>query len=741
MNKIYLDWNVGFSKTRNKAPAKRVPAAVPGAVQLDWGLAEGYKPYTYADNYKEYQWMEQVYWSYNAKLNIPKIKNGEKIFFISKGIDYQFEIRLGDDLIYEQEGMFTPVEIDLTGKVSSGDIIEVLIYPAPIREGVPFGRDQASQCCKPAVSYGWDFHPRLVPLGIWDETYVEIRNSIYIKETEVFYKLSDDFSIADLTIDVKLGEDCSSRIMWQLYDKMGRIILKQEKELNGSSNILFIDKLDYPELWWPNGQGDPVLYKSAVELFDMDGRLCDRLESRVGFRKVSLVMQEGEWDRKLDFPKGPNNPPITLEINGRRIFCKGSNWISPHIFPGAVNEDMYRKLVGMAKDAHMNILRSWGGAVVNKEAFYNICDENGIMVWQEFPLSCNNYEGTASYLAVLDRESRSIIKRLRRHPCHVIWCGGNELFNSWSGMTEQSLPLRLLNRNCFDMDPETPFLMTSPVMGMGHGNYTFRYETGEEVFQVMPKATCTAYTEFGVPGPASLGCLRSIIPEEELFPPEPGTAWEVHHAFGSWTETSWLFIDNIEYYFGPSASIDELIERGQILQSEGYKCIFEEARRQKPYCSMALNWCFDEPWSTAANNSIISWPHEPKPAYYAIKASCRPLLASARIPKFVWEQDEVFSAELWMLNDLPYAVEGGTVVASIIAEDRKINLLEWKYTHLKENVNIPGPILRYNLPRLETDRIILCLDVEGHPELSTKYTMIYRKKEKISAQGVKKLNA
>ena len=174
----------------------------------------------------------------------------------------------------------------------------------------------------------------------------------------------------------------------------------------------------------------------------------------------------------------------------------------------------------------MNLIRCWGGAVVPPEAFHDACDELGLMVWQDFPLGCNRYEGTPEYLAVLDQESRSIIRRLRTHPSLAVWCGGNELFNAWSGMTDQDLAIRLLNRNCYDLDPERPFLPTAPVAGMAHGHYVFRDRRGDEVFQIIARASATAYTEFGCPAPADAEVLRETLPEEELFPPRPGTSWE-----------------------------------------------------------------------------------------------------------------------------------------------------------------------------------------------------------------------
>ncbi len=389
--------------------------------------------------------------------------------------------------------------------------------------------------------------------------------------------------------------------------------------------------LERPRLWWPAGEGDPELYTLEVIL---NGVVAH--SQRVGFRRVRLVMHAGAWQGPAGFPKSRSEPPITLEVNGRVIFARGSNWVCPEIFPGKISEETYRPLLELARAAHFNLLRTWGGAIINKESFYEICDELGLLVWTEFPLACNLYDGDGEYLRVLDQESRSIIRRVRQHASLALWCGGNELFNAWSGMTDQSLALRLLNKNCYELDRDTPFIASAPLGGMGHGDYRFRDEHGRELFQIFAEARNTAYSEFGCPGPSSVDYLKTFIPESELFPPRPGTAWETHHGLGAWEMDpgTWLCQASIEHYFGPTQTLEQLVARGQLMQAEGYKLIFEEARRQQPVCSMALNWCFNEPWPSAANNNLVSWPHRPKPAYYAVQAACRPVLASARVAKF-----------------------------------------------------------------------------------------------------------
>ncbi|NJK96849.1 MAG: hypothetical protein HC905_19760 [Bacteroidales bacterium] len=300
--------------------------------------------------------------------------------------------------------------------------------------------------------------------------------------------------------------------------------------------------------------------------------------------------------------------------------------MNPEIFPGIITAERYNKLLDLALKANFNTLRVWGGGIINKESFYELCDEKGLLVWQEFPLACNPYPDNPHYLKILKQEATSVITRLKTHPSLALWSGGNELFNSWSGMTDQSLPLRLLNSLTFQLNPEVPFIPTSPLMGMGHGHYVFRdFDTKEEVYARMQKAHFTAYTEFGMPGPSSVEVLKQIIPEKELWPPKPGTSWESHHAFKAWVGNTWLMEDMLADYFGQAVNLETLVQQGQLMQSEGYKAIYEEARRQKPYCSMALNWCFNEPWPTAANNSIVNYPALPKPAFQ-VSERCMPTI-------------------------------------------------------------------------------------------------------------------
>ncbi len=746
LEKTPLKWRIGYHKTATEQPSKWAVSTVPGAIQLDIMVAEKYKqPYWFGNNFEQFTWMESQFFTYKTSFAKPSIKAGEKVYFHSKGIDYQFIISLNGEKIHEQEGMFTYVDIDLTDKLKDQNEIKITLLPVPTvagsRNTIWHYRDNARKSAKPAVSYGWDWHPRLITRGIWDETYLETRNESQVTSVWVNYELNELLTEAQLHTQVEGKMLKGTKYKWTVKSPEGAVVLSKDGILN-SDNETIEAELKGVKLWWPNGYGKQDLYSSSIELLK-NGVAVDKKESKIGFRTIKMIMSEGGWIEPQLFPKSRSVAPANFEVNGKRIFAKGSNWVHPEIFMGLATKETYERHIKLAKDANFNIFRVWGGGVTNKESFFDLCDEYGILVWQEFPLACNLYPDELPYLKVLEQEARSIIKRGRNHTSIALWCGGNELFNEWSMMTEQSLPLRLLNKLCYELDPKTPFNYTSPLFGMGHGNYVmWELKNGGEVFQWMPKSNNTAYTEFGVPGTANIEVLKAMMPASELFPPKLGTGWESHHAFNVWGKHRWLELPFLEEYFGEIESLEDLVSYSQLTQCEGYKCVFEEARRQKPYCGMAINWCYQEPWPCAANNSLINYPSIPKPAYYHVGKSSRPILASARIPKFRWDEGETFSCDLYLLNDTYDKVPAGKMTAKLVYDDNKeLKFLNWEYPMTDESKNIAGPTARATLPKMKNNLFKLVVEVEGKPEYKSEYTFIYRGKDVLNAKPkIKYLN-
>lgn len=694
-----------------KAPGEEnysteVPARVPGNAQYDYAQANGLKDFAFADSCKNFVPTEEYTWRYRADLDFES-QPGERVYLVAKGIDYQFTVSVAGKLLHSQEGMYTPVELDITDLGKPGDMLEIEIAPRPYREGALPNRDgirdAADQCCKPPVTYGWDWNPRLITSGIWQELYIETRKADHIESCEAFYTLSDDMR----TAQVRFETACRGNVTYKLYDPQGNSIYC------GSEPVCTVENV---QLWWCNGQGAPALYRWEAE----GGSNC--VSGRIGFKRLRIVRNTDVY-APLGYPKTRDPAPITLELNGRRIFAKGSNFVNTELFFGHMEKAGYAAQVKAAKEAHMNILRCWGGAGIQKADFYDLCDENGILVWQEFMLACNNYVGTPHYLRILEQEARSVIRQLRSHACLAFWCGGNELFNRWSGMDDQSHALRLLNKLCYELDFERPFLATAPLFGMAHGGYRFR-TANQDVFQMFQNSACTAYSEFGVAAMADVETLKTIIPAQELFPVENTPAWRYHFGVGLGEDNGYVSEPILRHYFGKAESLAELVFQSNWLQCEGYKAIFEESRRQWPQCSMALNWCFNEPWVCAANCSILMYPAKPKPGYYAVQAALRPAMPSARVPKFDWKGNENFTAQIWYHNDGVEAVSDRVKIRVELGTD-VYELLTWETGILEAGTNKLGPAINLKLP-LEAESKELRLILESQNGNSSSYTLLFR---------------
>ncbi len=706
--RLALTWDAGPSNATRAADERRVPATVPGAVQLDWARALGWPDPHVGENVRRFNGLEQRWWLYRA--TVPEFAaNGREAWLVLEGVDHAASVWINGAQAARALGMQSPTEV----RVQAGDKIEVLVEPAP-REPGATGRARARRTTKAAVSYGWDFHPEAIPLGLCRPAYIELRPAGFIRRVRFRYRLAADLSEAGFRIKAESGAAAEA----VLVDPEGRIVWNAPLRGGRAEG-----RLPNPRLWWPAGQGAQDRYILRIRAGE------DVVERRVGFRRVRLVMAPGEWDEPSAFPKSRSRPPMRLEVNGRPVFAKGANVVPPEMFPGRVTGERLRALVAAAAGANMNLLRVWGGGPALEEAFYDACDERGVMVLQDFPLACNDYPDDPAYLAELDGVARALLARLSAHPCLAVWSGGNELCNAWSGMTDQSHALRLLAARCWEEDPDTPFVPTMPVEGVGHGYYLFRDpRTGEECFSMFRRARNTGYTEFGVPGPAPAAVIRAIIPgAERVWPPEADPVWTLHGGFHAWDvePTSYLCLSTIEHYWGAPRDLDDLVARGHWLEAEGLRAIIEEARRQRPVCGWALVWCLNEPWPMAANQSLLAYPDVPKPALAATGAAMRPTLASARLPRFQWAPGERFEAELWLLHDAPGPRPSCRVTAWLSSGGWRRRLLEWEAEAGPADTDLAGPTARCDLPAELGGELVLELETDD-PALASTYRLATR---------------
>lgn len=724
MTRHPLDFELGWHRTREAEPELWIPARVPGAVQLDWARAHGWADWWHGDEWRRYRWMEDVHWTYRARFDAPTRDTtaSAEIRLWLGGIDHSAEVFLNGAKLADRTGMQTPVDVPLPPLRPHGNELRVRLRPAPKSCDSPENRVQASATTKAAVSYLWDFHPRLIPLGLCREAELRVIPPRHIEAAEVCCTLARDLASASVHLAVVAKGIPTDALRWRVLSPSGKAIV----EISGDVCAMSLSTtLDRPTLWWPHDQGEPALYRWELDLCDSSGAVLGRRAGRFGVRRAALVMHEGAWQGFDRCPMPREHAPITLELNGRRLFAKGTNFVSPEVFPATITDETYRTQLTLARDAGFSLIRLWGGAPAPRDAFFDLCDELGLMVWQEFPLACNRYPDTPEYLAELEQEARSLITRLRSHSSLVLWCAGNELFNHWSGMTDQDAPVRQLASLCWQLDPMRPFLPTAPFGHMAHGPYSFREHVGGwEIWSVFQDRAHTAYTEFGCTAPTHADTARGVLPPVELWPPRHGTAWDAHtgHTPGDFGH---LKPEMIEAYLGPITSLEDLEEKGQLLQLEGVRGLYEEARRQKPRAAMALTWCFNEPWPTLMNCALVAWPHRPKRGYDGAKLACRPTLASARIRKFAWAAGERFDPQLWILNDAPREVAPGTLVATLHLGGTRTELARWEFPGAEAAKNLEGPRPELSLPDVPPGLFHLELFVEGRPELNSSYTLCF----------------
>ena len=698
-----LHWKLACTESAGDEPANWIPATVPGAVQLDWAAAHGWPPHTWAEEPARYQGLEDRWWHYHTELPELSAARGCSWWIRFEDVDHRARFFLDGREMTRGGGVGQAIEFPLPDG-PPGRTLRVLLEPAPKEPGAS-GRSRARRTTKAAVAYGWDFQPDLIPLGLAGQVQLESRPVAHLSKVRWQARVSPALDRATWFLEATASGP--GQLKAELFDTEGHCVWCQEKEV-GAGPAIVSGELANPRLWWPRGHGGQSLYSLRLELSSAEH--VHKLEKSVGFRSVRLVMAPGQWEEPSRFPKSRSAPPMSLEVNGRRIFAKGANLVGLDIFRGRVPVGRWRRMVELAAEANMNMLRLWGGEAAPSEEFFEACDELGIMVVQEFPLACNDYPDDPAYLRELETVALALIERLTFHPCLALWSGGNELFNVWSGMTDQSHALRLLAALCWQRDPATPFVPTLPVEGAGHGHYLFRDpKTGEECFAIYQKSRCTAYTEFGVPCPAPETVLRAIIPEDELWPPRSDGSWKMHSGSGAWDAepTSHLGLATIEHYWGPQPNLSTLLEHGAWLGCEGLRQLVEETRRQRPFNSWCLIWCLNEPWPTAANLSLLSHPDMPKPTYHAVASSMRATLATARVGKFQWQPGEMFEADLTLLHDATTPRPALTIEARLRSGTWGKSVLTWVCDPGPADEDLPGPTIRLRLPECLGDDLLL----------------------------------
>ncbi len=640
-----------------------MPATVPGSVHHDlWKNGQIPNPY-FERNTLQAEWASDRTWVYKKTFQLREVYRGRQMQLVFEGVDYEAQFFLNGERLGHHVGMYTPVTFAVEHLLNfdGENLLAVVIEPAP-HEQPQVGRSSLVRTHKSRMTYWWDFCPRLVHLGIWDAVYLTATGRVRLEDVFVRPTLNADYSRANVLVTVRIlaSESVSADVDVSMsFADQIVVSRKAQHTLNaGTTDLTFDLPVDAPRLWWTNGSGEQPLYELVVRVTDAEQNVIS--ESRrldIGIRDVEFVANQ---------TADPTALPYTLVVNGRKTYINGWNWVPIDMMYGVARPEKLRRLLELVRRAHVNMLRVWGGGLIEKEAFYNLCDQFGILVWQEFIQSSSGIENLPpddpAMIEFMVRDAEQIIPRKRNHPSLAIWCGGNELQYGEEQPADDKHPLlKALGDVARRLDPDRLWLPTSPTgrvfmnslanverdptaLHDVHGPWEHQGLTGQ--YTLYNRTTSLLHSEFGAEGITNLQTLRSVISDERLYPVSlDNPIWE---HLGAW----WVKLPRWRESLGDIEDLEMLVRGTQFLQAEGVRYAVEANRRRQWQNSGSLPWQFNEPYPMAACTSAVDYYGQPKPLYYAVARAYEPVHVSARFETQSWVDRTQFEAEVWVSSAL-----------------------------------------------------------------------------------------
>ena len=641
------------------------PVPVPGDVHRALVAAGCIEDPFYDRNEDGVRWIEDREWWYRARFEggAPAAAD-ERVRLVFGGLDTYAAVYLNGEELGRHANMFREAVFDVTGRVRDDNLLAVRFDPpidhvGPPLEGQwsPTDHDRVWMR-KAQYGYGWDWGPRLPTIGIWRP--VELRRErVAALEAVRFQTLRIQHGDALVAIDVEVDRfagtgPLEARI--ELLRPDGGAPLEAAVEVQTRATAVL--RVPDAALWWTHDLGTPALHELRVELVAGNAVVATR-ELRVGIRTIEL-------DQRPD-PDEPGTRFFRFRLNGVGLFARGANWIPADSFVGGLEDERYTRLLGAARDAHMNMIRVWGGGIYEHDRFYDECDALGLLVWQDFMFACAIYP-EHELAAEVELEARYQVARLRHHPSLALWCGNNE--NQW--IHDRENPLNGVNRvpgalfyddvlprAVAELDPTTPYWPGSPYGGddhngrtdgdvhnweVWHGNFPRRFGEDSRREPTPASVSFRRYaeddgrfiSEFGTLSAPHPETLRRWIPPDQLYHHSPSLD---HHTKDAPKNKIDMLLQSVT---GVAEDLETFVDFSMIAQAEALKFGVEHYRRRAPHCSGTLIWQLNDCWP-GLSWALIDYHGFEKAAYHFVRRAYAPVLASFRLADG--------AAELWVTND------------------------------------------------------------------------------------------
>ena len=614
----------GFSLAINTPQGHKVlPASVPGSIHTDLITAGIIGDIRIDGTEAEQEWIRNADSLFSAK--VPAHSSGGNFELKFDGLDTLATVSINGAVKLQSENMHRAFSIDVTDVASSGFDL-ALAFKAPLPEALK-RQDEMGKYPNPydmpynyfrkmACSFGWDWGPITVTSGIWKPIWLTQWDTGILDEVGLVSDVVN--GVSQLRVRT-LGRGSASVV---------EIVISghgKEKVYTTSLGCDEVITCEGFELWHPRGFGEATLYSVDVYLKDEAGNIVDEFSKRVGFRRVSLD-QSNFGDRQM----------FAICVNGQRVWAKGVNWIPDDPFPHRVTKEQYEMRIRDLYSVEVNAIRVWGGGIYESDHFYDLCDELGIIVWQDFLFACAAYPETPAMFAEVEAEAHQAITRLSTHPSLVMWCGGNECiegFQHWgwkeplagkawgSTFYMDTLPTALAK-----FDGSRPYIPGSPFSTLKEDVKDFSSGTNhiwdvwnDTGYQRYEEYSPSFSAEFGYNGPGSWRTLTKAIGKTNLDSRDADVATHQKAFFGMDKVANGLvrefekeFVEGPAWYFA-----------AQLVQARAVEVGLKHFRSQYETCSGSVLWQYNDMWP-AISWAVLDSASSRKLSWYAMREAYRP---------------------------------------------------------------------------------------------------------------------
>ena len=616
----------------------------------------------WSDNEQKVQWVNQDDWIYEREFQVPasflaeasasiNIENLDTVATISINgrkvaqtdnafVRYRFEVKK-----YLKPGL-NKISITLSSAEREAKARAAkLPYPVP-HSVYPVQSPHRNLMRKVQCHAGWDWGPCLMVSGIYGNIYVKAVSQARIEHVYTDQKHSRNEVAVTVHCEIESPEGGNVPFEVELGGQKISSVAKLKPGLNRLQKVV---RIRNPKIWWPHDYGAQPLYDLVVRVGD------DSLQKRIGLRTIEVVNENDKDGLSMVFL-----------VNGAPVFCKGANWIPADALPQRQTRAVLDDLLNSATAAHMNMLRVWGGGQYETDDFYELCDEKGLLIWQDFMFSCSMYPATPDFLESVKLEAEYQVKRLRDHACLALWCGNNENLGAMTWFNEvkanrdryivdyDRLNEGVLGAAVRKHDPTHLFWPSSPCGGEGdysanwhddrrgdmhYWSVWFEGKPFSEFFTVKPRFC----SEFGYQSFPSVESIRTYAPADQFNIVSPIMEYHQRNPGGNTRITEMM----MRYYRFPEA-FDKFIYLSQVLQATAIKTAVEHFRRLRPLCMGALYWQINDMWPVCSWSSL-EYGGKWKMLHYFAKRFFAPLMVTS-----VPTEDGV---EIWAVNDRLKPVE------------------------------------------------------------------------------------